>query len=87
MKALPPALLLSFLGLAIADEAAAPTPASTLPPFLSGPLQRLPGSLQSAAYLPDPTSTPRIGLAAAAFTVGAAARYANLDTPGSGSPH
>lgn len=87
MKALPPVLLLSFLGLAIADEAAAPTPASPLAPFLSGPAQRLPGSLHSAAHLPDPTSAPRIGLAAAAFIVGAAASHAHLDTSGSGSPH
>lgn len=63
MKALLTALpaLLSLLGLAIANEAAAPpSPAST-----SIRVLRIPDSPPPAVHLRDLNSTPRVGFAAA----------------------
>lgn len=55
MEALPLILLLSFLGLAVTDEAAAPTN-----------ILRLPDSRSSTAQLAELNSAPRVGLAGAA---------------------
>ncbi|GAB3387330.1 hypothetical protein [Azotobacter armeniacus] len=70
MKASLPALLalmLSFLGLAIANEADAPTPASAAPDT-STTAPRIPDSLPPAAHLPGLNSALRVGSAVAAFS-------------------
>lgn len=61
MKALPPALLLGFLGLTMAGEAAAPTPALAVPPDLPGPAPGMAGSRLLADHRPALNAAPRLG--------------------------
>lgn len=69
MEALPLILLLSFLGLAVTDKAAASTNNSL----------RLPDSRSSTAQLAELNSAPRVGLA------GAAAAFDSPGTTGCGN--